>query len=89
MLDAAGVDVAAGEDAFFFGAEVLADDADDADTGEVAGGEGKVGGCASETAVPASGGGFDGVKRDAAYDKNGHWVGLFLVVSSSSSDTFR
>ena len=62
--------VAAGEDGFFGGAEVFADDADDADGGEVAGGEREVSGGTADAAVTAAGWGFNGVERDAAYDKN-------------------
>ncbi len=47
VLDAARVDVAGGEDGFLLGAEVLADDGDDADIGEETGGEREVSGRAA------------------------------------------
>ena len=47
VLDAARVDFARVEDGFLLGAEVLADDGDDANIGEEAGGKREVGGCAA------------------------------------------
>src|SRR6185312_5058747 len=48
VLDAAGVNAAAGEDGFIFRSKVLADDGDNAHVGEVTGGEGEVGGGSAE-----------------------------------------
>ena len=61
-FDAACVDLARVEDGFFGGAEVFADDGDDADVGEEAGGEGEVGCCAAEAAFAAARRCFDGVE---------------------------
>ena len=56
VLNAGGIDAAAGEDGFVLGGEVTADDTDDADAGEVAGGEGKVSrGAAKDLFCPAGG----------------------------------
>ncbi len=89
VLDALGIDVAAGQDGFFFGAEVFADDANDADVSKVAGGEGEVGGGAAEAAVATTGGGFDGVKGDAADNENGHEVRSSGIAFVTSSDICR
>ncbi len=59
VLDAARVDVVAGEDAFFLWAEILADHADDADGSEVTGGEGEMRGGAAYAAFPAAGRSFN------------------------------
>ena len=72
VLDAGGVDAAGGEDGFVLGEEVFADDADDADVGEEAGGEGEVGGGAAEDAFALAAGGFEGVKGYGTYYENGH-----------------
>ena len=62
------------KDGFFGGAEVLAHDGDDADVGEVAGGQGKVGCSAAEAALAAAGRGFNGIEGNAAYHGNGHAI---------------
>ncbi len=72
VLNAARIDVAGFEDGFLLGAEVLADDGDDAHVGEEAGGERKVGGGAAEAALAAAGGGFNGIVSYAADDGDGH-----------------
>ena len=73
-LDAARVDVAGGKDGLLLGAEVLANNGDDAHIGEEAGGERKVGGSAAQAALAAAGGGFDGIVSDAADDGDGHGI---------------
>jgi hypothetical protein len=72
VLDAANVDATAGEDPLFCGAEVVADDGDDADLREVAGGEREMSRRATEATIPAAGRGFKGIERDTAYNKNCH-----------------
>src|SRR6185312_3345473 len=80
MLDAAGINAAAGEDGFIFRSKVFADDGDNAHVGEVAGGEGEVGGGSAEAPLGLSGRGFNGVKRYAAYDQNRHSLCLCAFV---------
>ena len=79
VLDASRVDAAAGEDGFVLGGEVTADDADDTNAGEVGGGEGEVGGGATEDLFGFAGGGGEGVKGDGADYEDGHasvWISL-------------
>ncbi len=85
VLDAARVDVAGGEDGFLLGAEVFADDGDDADIGEEAGGEREIGGCAAEAALAAAGGGFNGIVCDAANYGDGHFLFSSFVSKVSKS----
>ena len=54
VLDAAGVDLAAVEDGLLLGAEVFADDGDDADIGKEAGGKGEMSGRAAQATLAAA-----------------------------------
>jgi len=59
VIDARGVDAFGGENGFVFGEEVFADDANDADLGEEAGGESEVRCGAAEHALAFAAGGFE------------------------------
>ena len=72
VLDALGVDASIGEDGLVGGGEVFADDADDADVREEAGGEGEVGGGSADDLFTLAGGGGEGVKGYGAYYEDGH-----------------
>ena len=79
VLQAREINLAAAKNGFVLGGEILADDGDQPDGREMAGGQSKIAGGAAEGAVNLSVRGFNAIERDRPHDQKRHDLSQFLA----------
>src|SRR5579862_5131233 len=89
MFDAARVDSSLLQDIFVFRGEIFANNRHDADIGEVAGGQSKIGSRAAEDVFHFSGRAGDGIERYGADGDNAHAFFAFRYLPKMSFNFCR